>query len=189
MKLKNSLTTTLIVVISSFFIIATYAPNISWGHLPLQDNLLLIRKAFFSDGRVHGVYAGEWWRIFTVALTHASWLHLGSNMLVFFQLGNIVERYYGKTRYAILLLASLVISSFAALQLMPANVPSVGASGMIFGLFGVMLVSGKRMGVEYPVVVGLIVLNLVITFAIPNIAWQAHIGGLVGGVFTGVILA
>src|ERR1700693_3914583 len=130
MKLKNSLTTTLIVVIAGFFIIANYAPTITWGHLTLQDNLLLIRKAVFNDGQVHGVYAGEWWRVFTVVLTHANWLHIGSNMLVLFQLGNIVERYYGKARYAILLLASLVVSSFAALILMPANQPSVGASGM-----------------------------------------------------------
>lgn len=52
---------------------------------------------------------------------------------------------------------------------------------MIFGLFGVMLVTGKRMGVDYRQVLGLIILNLAITFAIPGIAWQAHIGGLVGG--------
>ena len=188
MKLKNSLTTVLIFIIVAFYIVAAYAPAVTWGSLGLQDHLLLINKAVFPDGQVHGVYAGEWWRVFTVVLTHANWLHLGFNMLVLFQLGNIVERYYGRGRYAILLLASLVVSSFAAVQLMPVNQPSVGASGMIFGLFGVMLVSGKRMGVDYRQVVGLIVLNLVITFAIPNIAWQAHIGGLFGGFIAGVIV-
>jgi membrane associated rhomboid family serine protease len=188
MKLKNSLTTVLIFVIVAFYIVAAYAPTVTWGSLGLQDHLLLINKAIFPDGRVHGVYAGEWWRLFTVVLTHANWIHLGFNMLVLFQLGNIVERYYGKGRYAILLLVSLVVSSFAAVQLMPVYQASVGASGMIFGLFGVMLVSGKRMGVDYRQVVGLIVLNLVITFAIPNIAWQAHIGGLLGGFIAGVII-
>lgn len=188
MKLKNSLTTVLIFIIVAFYIIAAYAPTVTWGSLGLQDHLMLINKAVFPDGQLHGVYAGEWWRIFTVVLTHANWIHLGFNMLVLFQLGNIVERYYGKGRYAILLLVSLVVSSFAAVQLMPVNEPSVGASGMIFGLFGVMLVSGKRMGVDYRQVVGLVVLNLVITFAIPNIAWQAHIGGLIGGFIAGVII-
>ena len=89
MKLKNSLTTVLIVVIVGFYVIAAYAPTITWGTLGLQDQLLLVNKAIFPDNMVHGVFAGEWWRIFTVALTHASWLHLGSNMLVLFQLGNI----------------------------------------------------------------------------------------------------
>ena len=103
MKLKNSLTTNLIVVISGFFIIATYAPKVTWGGLGLQDNLLLINNAVFGDGRIHGVFAGEWWRVFTVVLTHASWIHLGFNMLVLFQLGTIVERFYGITRYGFIL--------------------------------------------------------------------------------------
>ncbi|MEJ0014049.1 MAG: rhomboid family intramembrane serine protease [Actinomycetota bacterium] len=191
MKLKNSLTTTLIVVISGFFIVANYAPTITWGNLTLQDNLLLIRKAAFpEDGFqvLHGVYTGEWWRVLTVNLTHANWLHLGFNMLVFFQLGNIVEHYYGKARYSLILLVSAVTASFSCLLFVPANEASVGASGMIFGLFGVMLVSGKRMGVDYRQVLGSLVLNLIITFTIPNIAWQAHIGGLIGGFVVGVII-
>jgi len=180
MKLKNSLTTTLIVVISGFFIIATYAPTITWGGLNLQDNLLLINKAVFSDNQVHGVYAGEWWRVLTVVLTHANWLHLGSNMLVFFQLGNIVEHYYGRARYAFILLASAVAASFSCLLLDPVNQPSVGASGMIFGLFGVMLVTGKRMGVDFRQVMGLLVLNIAFSF-VPGVDWHAHAGGLLGG--------
>ena len=187
MKLKNSLTTVLIVVIVGFYVIAAYAPTITWGTLGLQDQLLLVNKAIFPDNMVHGVFAGEWWRIFTVALTHASWLHLGSNMLVLFQLGNICERYYGRARYAIALIVSLVISSFGALLLIPANPVCVGASGMIFGLFGLMIVSGKKMGVDYPQLLGWVAINLVISFAVPNIAWQAHIGGLIGGLFIGLV--
>ncbi len=181
MKLKNSLTTVLIFIIISFYIVANYVTNVTWGGIPLQLQLLLVGKAGLSNNAVIGVFAGQWWRLFTVALTHANWLHLGSNMLVFFQLGNIVERYYGKARYAFLLFTSLLISSLAALFLVPEYVPCVGASGMIFGLFGVMLVTGRKMGVDYRQVLGMIALNLLITFAVPGIAWQAHIGGLAGG--------
>ncbi len=188
MKLKNSLTTTLIVVISGFFIVATYAPTITWGGLGLQEHLLLINKAIFPDNQVHGVYAGEWWRVLTVVLTHASWLHLGMNMLVLFQLGNIVEGYYGRTRYSIILLASTVSASFASLLLDPLNQPSVGASGMIFGLFGAMALTGKKMGVDYRQVMAYLVLNLVIGFAIPNVDWHAHVGGLIGGLLAALIL-
>ncbi len=188
MKLKNSLTTILIVVISGFFIIANYAPTITWGGIGLQDHLLLINKAIFPDNQVHGVYAGEWWRVFTVALTHASWLHLGMNMLVLFQLGNIVERFYGEIRYSLILVASVVSASFASLLLDPVNQPSVGASGMIFGLFGAMVLTGKKMGVDYRQVMGYLVLNLVIGFAIPNVDWHAHVGGLIGGLLAALVL-
>lgn len=187
MKLKNSLTTTLIVVISGFFIIANYAPAITWGHLTLQDNLLLINKAVFTDNQIHGVYAGEWWRVLTVVLTHANWLHLGSNMLVFFQLGNIVEHYYGKTRYALILLISALVASFSCLWLDPVNQPSVGASGMIFGLFGVMLVTGNKMHVDYRQVLGLLVLNVAFSF-VPGVNWHAHAGGLLGGLAAAFVL-
>ena len=180
MKLKNSLTTTLIVVISGFFIIANYAPTVTWGGLNLQENLLLINKAVFNDNQIHGVFAGEWWRVLTVVLTHASWIHLGMNMLVFFQLGNIVENFYGRARYAFILLASALAASFLTLWLDPVNQPSVGASGMIFGLFGVMLITGKRMGVDYRQVLGLLVLNIVFSF-VPGVDWHAHAGGFIGG--------
>ena len=189
MKLKNSLTTTLIVVICGFFLIANYAPAITWGHLTLQDNLLLINKAWFPEhpGVLHGVSTGEWWRVLTVVLTHANWLHLGSNMLVFFQLGNIVEHYYGKTRYAFILLASALAASFLSLGLDSVSQASVGASGMIFGLFGVMLVTGKKMRVDYRQVLGLLVLNIAFSF-MPNVDWHAHAGGLIGGLVAALLI-
>jgi membrane associated rhomboid family serine protease len=187
MKLKNSITTNLTVVIAGFFIVASYAPTITWGGLGLQDHLLLINKAVFSDNQVHGVFAGEWWRVLTVVLTHASWLHLGSNMLVLFQLGNIVEHFYGPTRYALILLACALTASFASLWLDPVNQPSVGASGMIFGLFGVMLVSGTKMGVDYRQVMGLLLLNIVFSF-VPGVDWHAHAGGFIGGALLATLL-
>ena len=187
MKIKNSLTTNLIVVIAGFFIVATYAPTITWGGLWLQDHLLLINKAIFSDNQIHGVFAGEWYRVLTVVLTHASWLHMGSNMLVLFQLGNLVEHFYGRTRYALILILSAVAASFTSLWLDPVNQPSVGASGMIFGLFGVMLISGNKMGVDYRQVMGLLALNIVFSF-VPGVDWHAHAGGFVGGLLVAALL-
>jgi membrane associated rhomboid family serine protease len=187
MKLKNSLTTNLIVVIAGFFIVAKYAPTVTWGSLGLQDHLLLINKAIFNDGQVHGVFAGEWWRVLTVVLTHSSWLHLASNMLVLFQLGNIVENFYGKTRFSIILLVAALSASAASLWLDPVNQPSVGASGMIFGLFATMLVSGRRLGVDPRQVMGLLVLNIAFSF-VPGVDWHAHAGGFIGGLIASLIL-
>jgi len=187
MKLKESLTTSFVVTIIGFFIVDKYAPNITWGSLGLQEHLLLINQEIFHDGQLHGVFAGEWYRTLTVVLTHASLMHLASNMLVFFQLGNLVETFYGKLRYSAILLISALIASFTCLFLNPINQPSVGASGMIFGLFGVMLAVGKRMGVDYRQVLGLLALNIVFSFA-PGVDWHAHAGGFIGGLVAGYIL-
>ncbi len=181
------MTTSFVVIIIGFFIVASYAPAITWGSLGLQEHLLLINKAIFPDNQLHGVFAGEWYRIFTVVLTHRSWMHLASNMLVFFQLGNLVEIFYGKLRYSAILLISALVASFVCLYLNPVNQPSVGASGMIFGLFGVMLAVGKKMGVDYRQVLGLLALNIVFSFA-PGVDWHAHAGGFIGGLLAGYIL-
>ena len=66
--------------------------------------------------------------------------------------------------------------------------PAVGASGAIFGLFGAMFVAGKRMGVNYQNIAGIIIVNLVITFTVPGIDWHAHIGGLLGGALVAYFL-
>jgi len=63
----------------------------------------------------------------------------------------------------------------------PTNVEALGASGAIFGLFGAWFVVSRRLRLDNRQIVTLIVLNLVISFAVPGIAWQAHVGGLVVG--------
>lgn len=181
MKERNSLTTYLIIVICGFYFTAQYYPNILHLSLPLQQELFLIKSAYFPDGQLHGVDHGEYWRLITVALTHGSITHLLFNMLAFWQLGNIIEKIYGKAKYSAILLGSLLAGSAASYFFNPTNVPAVGASGMIFGLFAAMLVTSRKYGIDYKNVVGVIVLNLLITFLVPNIDWHAHVGGLIGG--------
>lgn len=188
MKERNSLTTYLIIVICGFYFTAQYYPNILHLSLPLQQELFLIKSAYFPDGQLHGVDHGEYWRLITVALTHGSITHLLFNMLAFWQLGNIIEKIYGKAKYIAILLGSLLAGSAASYFFNPTNVPAVGASGMIFGLFAAMLVTSRKYGIDYKNVVGVIVLNLLITFLVPNIDWHAHVGGLIGGaIFTTLV--
>jgi len=59
---------------------------------------------------------------------------------------------------------------------------------MIFGLFGAMVIAGKRMPVQYGQVLGYLALNLVIGFTIPNVDWHAHVGGLIGGGLAALLL-
>jgi rhomboid protease GluP len=186
---RNSLTSILIVVISGAYIVANYFANLIPG-IPLQERLFLIKYALLSDGMPHGIKAGEYYRYFTVALTHANFTHILFNMLALYSLGTAVENYYGRFKYSVILILSLFSASFISNYFAATNVPAVGASGMIFGLFGAILVTGRKMGVDYRQILGVIAVNLLITF-IPgsNIDWRAHLGGLFGGALITLLIS
>jgi len=170
MNEKQSLTTSLIVVISGAFVLTYLFPN-------LQSELALV------NGYFPGVSNGQWYRILTVALTHAGWLHLAFNMLALWTIGTPVEQYLGKVRYAVLFISSLVGASLASLYFGPQNIYAVGASGAIYGLFGALFVIGRKSGANYQNISGIILINLLMTFVIPGIDWRAHVGGLITGAF------
>ena len=167
MKEKDSLTTILIVLISGLFIVQNYF------YRNLLGDFALVGSAYVEHH--------QYYRWLTVALVHASWTHLLFNMLALYQLGNLVEQAMGKWRYAIILVGSLVAGSALSFFLMPAVGASVGASGMIFGLFGSMLVFGKRIGINYKNLIGTLVLNAALPLLFHNIDWHAHVGGFIGG--------
>jgi len=177
---RNSLTTILIVVISGAYIVGKYFANVIPG-IQFEYRLFLIKYALFPDNQWHGIQAGEWYRYFTVALTHANITHILFNMLALYSLGTAVENYYGRLKYSAILIASLFSASYISNYFAIPTMPAVGASGMIFGLFGAIMVTGQKMGVDYRQTLGVIAVNLLITF-IPgsNIDWHAHLGGLVG---------
>ncbi len=95
--------------------------------------------------------------------------------------GSILEQVIGHWRFALLYFVSGIAGSAGALYLSP-NAATAGASGAIFGVLGGLLVLERRghLGTGGQVL-GLIVLNLVITFAIPGISIGGHLGGLVAG--------
>ena len=141
------------------------------------------------------VAAGEYWRLWSVTLLHGSLLHLLFNMYALWLAGPIVERWYGRVRFVAFYLACAAAGS-AASFVFGGDVPAVGASGAIFGLFGVLLAAGR---LHHPVdrqsraLVGqlgmLIVLNLAFGFASGGaIDNAAHLGGLVSGLWLGALI-
>ena len=172
--MKRNATTALITIICGFYLWQLIDPS-------LQEHLFLIKRAILSDGAVHGVATGEWYRLLTVALVHGGLTHLGFNMWALFVLGNPIERAFGRTRFLAIFFISLLAGSLASLAFMPANQRSVGASGALFGLFGAFAVTAKRIGADFRSIVVIIVLNFAIDFVLPNIDWHAHLGGLIGG--------
>lgn len=124
----------------------------------------------------------EPWRMITSAFVHSpsSVLHIVFNMYSLFVFGPILEHLVGRLRFLALYLISALGGSVAVLLLAP-NMAVVGASGAIFGLLGSFFIIQRKLGgnsVQLLIVIGL---NLVIGFFIPNVAWQAHVGGLIAG--------
>jgi membrane associated rhomboid family serine protease len=144
-----------------------------------------------NDGGVLGpaVADGEWWRILTGGFLHAGPLHLLFNMYVLWVAGTLLEPGIGTPRFLAIYFISLLSGSFGALLLDP-NSLTVGASGAIFGLMAAVVVVARGRGIEeLATQFGLfIVLNLALTFAIPNISIGGHLGGLIGGGVAALLL-
>jgi membrane associated rhomboid family serine protease len=150
----------------------------------------LIGQAQTFSGELIGVGEGEWWRLITSAFLHGSIIHLGFNMLLLYWIGGPIEEAIGRVRFLILYLVSGLAGAAGALILSDANAITVGASGAIFGLLGAALVfERQRTLVLGGSALSIIVVNLVLTFAVPNISIGGHIGGLIGGALGGLALS
>jgi membrane associated rhomboid family serine protease len=174
------LTQVILVVTTIVSLIAIYQPDES-----LFNQLALVRA---------DVVAGELYRLLTVTLLHANLIHLGFNMYALYLIGPIVERIWGTRMFGLFYVLTAIAASTASIVFSAG--PAVGASGAIFGLVGV-LAAGTR--VHHPVLdqrarqivpqLGfLIVINLVLGFSIGGIDNAAHIGGLIAGVWLGLVV-
>lgn len=127
------------------------------------------------------------WRILTVVLTHAGFMHVFLNMLSLWMIGRSLEPLLGTGRFVATYLLSAAGGS-AAVTLLAFDSPVVGASGAVFGLFGALIVIGRHLGANMTGMLVVLGINLVLGF-IPdsNVSWQAHVGGLAVGALVGWI--
>jgi membrane associated rhomboid family serine protease len=135
-----------------------------------------------------GVADGAWWQLVTSQFTHVQLWHIAGNMLALWFLGPQLEAVLGRSRFLALYLLSGLAGSVAVLWLSGEFGLTVGASGAIYGLFGALGVVAHKVGGDLRSLVGLLVVNLFITFAVPNISWQGHLGGLAGGALIAALL-
>jgi membrane associated rhomboid family serine protease len=127
------------------------------------------------------VAAGDWWRLLTAAFLHYGPLHLLMNMLGLYWFGSALEQRIGSGRFLLLYLVSGLAGSAGALIIDPGAL-TVGASGAIFGILGAGLVLEQQRDYVFGgTALGVVVMNLVFTYAIPNISIGGHLGGLAGG--------
>ena len=133
---------------------------------------------------------GEVYRLITYSFVHSGILHIGFNLLILWQLGQMMETAIGRLQFTVIYFVSVVSGALGALLLDP-NVGTVGASGGVFGLAAAAVVILRSRGID-PMATGLplfIGINLLITFTIPNVSIGAHLGGLVGGALAGLAVA
>jgi membrane associated rhomboid family serine protease len=192
---------------------ATYPAYVTWAILATCIGVFVVDMAlsgvadlslFGSGGPLverglifaPAVAQGEWWRIFTSAFLHLGLLHLAFNMYALWLFGPIMEQLYGHVEYAVLYLLCAAGGSVLTIVAAPGSA-AAGASGAIFGLFGLAFVVSRRrhllLGPQARAILsqagGLLLINLLITFTIPQISWTGHIGGLAIGVLIGLLLA
>jgi membrane associated rhomboid family serine protease len=136
-----------------------------------------------------GVAEGEFWRILTSSFVHTGLTHLLFNMLAIGLIGTNLERVLGRSRYLALFLVSCLTAGTAVYWLSPPAAVTYGASGGVFGLLAAALVVYRKQGYDVRALLVLLAINLFFTFTVPNISWQGHIGGLVGGLVAAAALA
>lgn len=146
---------------------------------------------FTADWSLFGpaVADGEWYRLISSGFLHYGLVHLGFNMLILFQLGQLLEPALGRVRFGLLYAAALLGGSVGALLLSP-DAFTAGASGAVFGCMGAAVIALKRRGIgilqsNIGVLLGI---NLLLTFGVRGISIGGHLGGLAAGAVAAFVL-
>jgi membrane associated rhomboid family serine protease len=130
---------------------------------------------------------GQWYRLFTAAFLHYGLPHIFFNMFALYLVGPQLEAVLGRLRFITLYVLAGVGGGLLSVALGPLGEQAAGASGAIFGLFGALYIVARHLNLQTGGIAVTIAANLVFTFAVSNIDWRGHIGGLVTG--TAVALA
>jgi len=176
-------TTTVAIICLLIFLIATYLRTIT------REDVVLVVCGSLYKTFVYG--ANEWFRLLTSGFLHMDIGHFLMNMIALFNLGIPCEKIFGKRKTAIILLGSILMSSFFALISSTGSTATLGLSGGIYGLASAFLLylycagllRNKRIRNRY---INIILINVFISF-MPNISGAGHLGGAIGGLLFGVI--
>ena len=181
---KKPIVTYTIIAICAVIFLLTYI----LGDGP-YDNLTLLKFGANLDILTKN---GQFYRLLTCSFLHIGLLHLLFNMYALLVIGSQIESFFGKVKYIIIYVISAICGSLLSLAFSP-NTISAGASGAIFGLLGSLLYFGYYYraylgNVIRSQILPIIILNLGLGFMMNGIDNAAHIGGLIGGIFTSMAL-
>lgn len=131
---------------------------------------------------------GAWWQVVTNGFAHVDLMHIAFNCFAIWALGPAIESALGRVRFLALYFVSLFAASVTVLWFSDERVPTLGASGAVFGLLAAMLVLVWKVGGDTKSLLTVLALNVAITIFVPNISWQGHLGGFVGGALVTLLL-
>ena len=164
------------------FALMSVDPNVLIGFGAKQNNLIAGQH--------------QYWRLITSIFIHIGFIHLFLNNYALWIIGREIEQIYGSVRFVVLYLVTGVIGSLGSYIFNP-EATSAGASGAIFGLFGVMATFAFKYRKEIPAllsreirrrVLPIIFINLVFGFSVSIVDNAAHIGGLLGGIALALVV-
>ena len=122
---------------------------------------------------------------------HEGLLHIGFNMFALWQIGTMVEQLFGSPKMTTIYFLSMFGSAWTIYHFNYNDV-TIGASGAIFGLFGALVAAGLRLGPMgrrlVQSMLGIVLINVLIGFTVPNISQAGHLGGLIAGFLAGIPL-
>ncbi|PYE52372.1 membrane associated rhomboid family serine protease [Paenibacillus barcinonensis] len=152
------------------------------------SSLVLLKFGALTN---HELLAGEWWRYVTSIFLHAGFSHLLFNSFALVVFAPPMERLLGSLRYGVLYLAGGVVGNILAIAYYNSiNVItiSVGASGAIYAVYGAFLYvalfqRGLMDETSRKTLYTLLLFGIIFSFAVANVNWMAHLGGLVAGFF------
>jgi rhomboid protease GluP len=134
--------------------------------------------------------AGQWWRLITNVFLHIGILHILLNMYALLYIGILLEPYLGKFRFASAYLFTGILASLTSIYWHPITV-SAGASGAIFGMYGVFLamlttnIIDKKTRLALFASIGVFVVFNLMNGVKAGVDNAAHIGGLISGLVIG----
>jgi rhomboid protease GluP len=167
--------------------VAVYVYTSLVGGNFLETNYDLI----WQYGQVNGlvIYYGQYWQLFTSMFIHASIAHLAGNMLFLLIFGLRGEEMFSLPEYLAIYLLGGLTGNLLSLLFLPLDVPSVGASGAIFAMFGACAIYARRTVRQS--IIGALIFAFFLLFLSsgPGVNDLAHIGGLVFGLLIGYVLA
>jgi membrane associated rhomboid family serine protease len=137
---------------------------------------------------------GQYWRLFTAIFLHVGLLHIAFNAYALWLFGQFVDDTYGTPRFLLLFFVTGFVASAASYAFSSPNTIGAGASGAVFGIFGVFIAYHFRRrnlatsAASLRWAITLILLNAFLAFAFRSIDWHAHAGGLVAGFVAGYAL-
>ena len=147
-------------------------------------------SVIYQYGQVGGlvIYGGQYYQLLTSMFVHASIVHIAGNMLFLLVFGLRGEEMFSLPEYLTIYLLGGLVGNLLSLLFLPLDIPSVGASGAIFAMFGAAIIHARR-SVGQSVLSALIYgFFLLFLSAAPNVNNLAHIGGLVVGLIIGYVL-